>query len=150
MKPGRFHGETGGPIGVRPGDGRDLPLRTDEGSGDGWYLAVGDTRFAVQLSDITLPVNRPVTFTVDLVRKDGDRTSRDERTVPQSGDRKWAATFTIDEYVDPDDGLFRFHVSHDGTSTVDVGKVVVKGINQRAQDIHDKGGYNRWSDGEIR
>lgn len=150
MKPGRFHGETGAPIGIKPNEVRVIPLRTDEGPASSWVLPVGDTDFDIQVSDVTLPANRPTRIVVDIVRKGGDRTARCTRAIPVGGGGKWADNFGGQEYVDPDDGLFEFHISHDSPSTVSIGKVVVKGINQRAQDIHDAGGFNRWSDGTVR
>lgn len=151
MTTGRFHGETGNAIAIRAGEVRDIPLRVDGMSGTAWHLPVGDTDFDIQLSDITLPATgRPTRIIVDIVRGNDDRTARCTRAVAATGDRKWADVFGGQEYVNEDDGLFRFRVQHDGTATVVIGKVVVKGVNERALTITALGGYCRWSDGTIR
>lgn len=154
MIPGRFHAETGAVIGLTPGVPRILELRDADGvKATEWYLPVGDTDFDIQVSDVTLPVATatwPSRITIDIVRKGGDRTARCTRCLPSRGSRKWADVFGGQEFVDPDDGLFYFVAEVDGTAQTNVGKIVIKGINLDAQGIHDRGGFNRWSDGTIR
>lgn len=152
--PGRFHGETGAAIGVKAGEVRVIPLRVDGVADNSWYLPVGDTDFDIQVSDVQLGAKdtspRPTRITVDIIRKAVDRTARCTRSVPQAGSRFYADNFGGQEYVNDVDGIFSFTISHDGPSTVSIGKIVVKGINPRAQTIHELGGYNRWSDGSVR
>lgn len=151
MTPGRFHAETGATIGIKAGEVRDIPLRDADGiTGTRWVLPVGDTDFDIQVSDVTLPATRPTRIIVDIVRKGEDRTARCTRAIPEGGDRKWADNFGGQEYVDPDDGPFAFRIQHDGPQTVSIGKIVVKGVNVRAQLNHANGSYNRWSDGTVR
>lgn len=152
MTPGRFHAETGATITVPKGPGIVIPLRDLDGNlATESYLPVGDTAFDRQVSNVTFAgsaAQRPTSLTVDLVRKGDDRTARCTRVIPPSG--TYADVFPAQEYVNDDDGLFHVHISHNGTQNVYVGKVVVKGINPRASEIHELGGYNRWSDGGIR
>lgn len=152
MIPGRFHGETGAVIGIKPGQVRQIPLRVDGRAGDRWYLPTQDTSFSAEVSSIVLPAIRPTRLIFDVVRKDGDRTNRCTRTIPATGDPVWADVFGFVgwEYVNPDEGLFWFTLQHDGPQQVNVGKIVIDAVNPRAQSIHDDGGFNRWSDGEIR
>lgn len=151
MTPGRFHAETGATITVPKGPGIDIPLRDLDGDlATASIMPVGDTDFDIQVSNTTFAgtaAQRPTAITVDIVRKGDDRTARCTRAVPPG---TFADVFGGQEYVDPDDGEFVFHISHNGTQNVYVGKVVVKGINPRAQTIHELGGFNRWSDGSIR
>jgi hypothetical protein len=152
MTPGRFHAETGATIGIKPGETRVLDLRDTDGvKASSWFLPTQDTSFSIEVSDIELPDLRPTRLIVDIVRKDGNRTNRCSRGVPVGGSNHWADVFgTGWEYVNPDEGLFYFTIEHDGPNTVRIGKIVVDAINPRASEIHALGGYNRWSDGNVR
>jgi hypothetical protein len=151
MIPGRFHGETGAVIGIKAGEVRIIPLRVDGVAATAWYLPVGDTGFGIEVSDITLPASRPSRLIVDIVRKVDNRTNRCSRVMPSGGSPKWADVFGNGfEHINIDEGLVYFTIQHDGRSTVNVGLIVVDGMNPHATAIHELGGFNRWSDGTIR
>jgi hypothetical protein len=160
MIPGRFHAETFAPFDVPPNDvGVVIAATVDGITGTKWLLPIGDTKFDIQVSDTLLssdPLKRPSRFIVDIVRAGGDRTARCQRSInePQPGGAPGTSTFADvfggQEYVDPDDREFYFVIRQNGRAKVTVNKVVIKGVNVRAQFIHDFGGFNRYSDGVVR
>lgn len=153
MTPGRFHAETGSPITIPGGATRDIPARDLDGiAASAWSLPIGDTNVDIQVSNVTFSgtaAQRAPSLTCDIVRHGEDRTARTTAAIPTLPGT-WAFVFGGQEYVNDDDGEFRFRLTNNGTQPVTIGKVVVKAVNVRAQLIHDLGGYNGWSDGSVR
>lgn len=143
-------------------DGGTLLWFTDAAQGidnDRFALPTQDTEFQLQLqcvfsSDIP---KRPTWVQVELVRitKSGsvtkyDTTAKARRAVVQPGTTTWADVFDASEFVNFEDGLFGWTVTHNATSPIKVEANIYKAKNDKASEIHKLGGYNQWSDGTIR
>lgn len=143
-------------------DGGTLLWFTDAAQsidGDRFPLPTGDTHFELQLqcvfsSDIP---KRPTWVQVELCRitKSGsttfyDTTGKARRAIVQPGTTTWADTFDVSEFVNADDGLFGWTVTHNATAPIRVEVDIFKAKNEKASVIHKLGGFNQWSDGTVR
>lgn len=123
-------------------------------------LAYGRTTVVLQLQVVasSTVASRPTWVQVELARIkyspsnsiiSVDTTSPMRRSIVQPGTTTFSDSFSVQEFVNEDDGEFGFTLTHNGSSSVRVTVDIIKVSNPSADRIHEAHGFNMWSDGSI-